>query len=133
MLQERLQRQTPSADAKDASENEMDLAPLLTYEVALRDACRKVVDTAASLQSDLDRLDNELRGRLWAHSQSRIWHRTRSGSQHRRWSRGQSRVQSESRHRAQSGNPHWGPSQGGSGYRAGAQSLDHHQVDSQNE
>ena len=100
LLQERLQRQTPSADAEDTSENEMDLAPLLTYEAALWDACCKVMNTAASLQSDLDRLDNELRGRLQARSQSRIWHRTRSRSQHRRQSRGQSRMQSESRHRA---------------------------------
>ena len=92
MLQERLQRQTPSADAEDASENEMDSAPPLMYEAALWDACCKVMETAASLQSGLDRLDNKLRGRPWAHSQSRIWHRTRSGSWHRRWSRGRSRM-----------------------------------------
>ena len=75
-LQERLQRWTSSTDAKDAPGNEMDLAPLLTYEAALQVACQKVVETATSLQSDLDRLDNELRGRPWVHSQSRSWHRT---------------------------------------------------------
>ena len=70
-LQERLQRQTPSADAEDAPENEMDLAPLPTYEAALQDVGHKVMETAASLQDDLDRLDNELRGRPLARSQSR--------------------------------------------------------------
>ena len=38
--------------------------------------CWKVMETAMALQSDLDRLDNELRGRLWAHSQSGNQHRT---------------------------------------------------------
>ena len=35
-LQERLQRQTSSIVAKDAPGNEMDSAPLLTYEAALQ-------------------------------------------------------------------------------------------------
>ena len=75
-LQERLWRQTFSADAKDALGNKMGLASLPMYEVALnRDACRKVMETAASLQNDLDRLDNEMRGRLQARSQSRTQHR----------------------------------------------------------
>ena len=117
LLQERLQRWPPSTDAKDASENKMDLAPLLTYEVALQDACCKVMDTTANLQSELD--------------SSRTQCRTQSGSQHRRWSRGQSRMQSESRHRA--GNLHQECSWGMSGDRAGAQSQDRQQVDSQNE
>ena len=87
-LQERLQRQTPSTDAKDTPENEMDLVHPSTYEVALWDVHCKVIQTAASLQNDLDRLDNKLRGRPWACSQSRTWHRTRSRSWHRRRSRG---------------------------------------------
>ena len=49
----------------------MDLAPPLTYEVALPVAHWKVMETTASLQSDLDRLGNELRGRPQACSQSR--------------------------------------------------------------
>ena len=44
----------------------MGLASLPTYEVALREVCCKVMETAASLQNDLDRLDNEMRGRPWA-------------------------------------------------------------------
>ena len=52
-LQERVQRWTPSAYAKDAPGNEMDLAPLPTYEAALQDVHCKVMETAASLQNDL--------------------------------------------------------------------------------
>ena len=59
-LQERLQRQTPSAEAKDVPEHEMGLIPLPTYEVALQDVHHKVIQTATSLQNDLDRLDSEL-------------------------------------------------------------------------
>ena len=47
-LQERLQRQTPSADAKDTPENKMDSAPLPTYEVALWNVHRKVMETTTS-------------------------------------------------------------------------------------
>ena len=78
----------PPANAEDAPENEMGLASLPTYEAALREVCRKVMETAASLQNDLDTLDNEMKGRPWAHSQSRTQCRMQSGSQHRRWSRG---------------------------------------------
>ena len=132
-LQERLRKWTPSADAEDAPENEMDLVPPPTYEVVLQDVCCKVIQTAASLQDDLDRLNNELRGRSWAHSQSKTRRRTQSGSWHRRWSRGQNRMQSESRHRAQSGGLHWECSQGGSGDQARTWPQDRHQVASQNE
>ena len=69
-LQERLQRWTSSADAEDAPENEMDSIHLPTYEVALQDVHCKVIQTAVSLQDNLDRLDNELRRRSWAHSPS---------------------------------------------------------------
>ena len=65
----------PSANAEDAPENEIDAAPLPTYEVALRDVCSKVMETTASLQNDLDKLDNKLRGRPWARSQSRTRHK----------------------------------------------------------
>ena len=95
-LQERLQRWTPSAEAKDIPEHEMGSIPPPTYEAALQDVCHKVIQTAASLQNDLDRLDSELRGRSWTRSPSITWHRmqskswcrTRSQSRHRRWSRG---------------------------------------------
>ena len=49
-LQERLQRQTPSTEAKDIPEHEMGSIPLPTYEAALQDVCHKVIQTAASLQ-----------------------------------------------------------------------------------
>ena len=115
-LQERLWRQTPSTDAEDAPGNKMDSAPLPTYEVALQVACWKVKETTTSLQSDLDRLNNKLRGRPWAHSQSRGHCRMRSGSRHRAWT----------------GSPHWECSWGGSEDWTGAQTQDHHQVDPQN-
>ena len=98
-LQERLQRQTSSTVAKDAPGNEMDSAPPLTYEVALLVAHQKVIETAPSLQSDLDRLDHELRGRPQAHSQNRSWHRT--------WSRDCHRMHSGGQHRSQTESPHW--------------------------
>ena len=60
MLQERLQKRTPSTETEDVPEHEMGLIPLPTYEVALQDVCCKVIQTAASLQDDLDRLNSEL-------------------------------------------------------------------------
>ena len=78
----RLQRQTSSTEAGDALESERELA-LQTYEVALQIACQKVVETTAALQSDLDRLNNELRGRSRACSQSESLHRMQSGSRQR--------------------------------------------------
>ena len=110
----------------------MGLASSPMYEVALQDVHHKVMETAASLQNYLDRLDNEMRGRLQAHSQSGTQCRTQSRSRHRRWSRGWNRTLSESRHRAQAGSPHWECSWGGSGDWARAQPWDYCQVDSQN-
>ena len=115
LLQERLQRQTPSAEAEDIPEHKMGLIPLPTYEVALQDVCLKVIQTAASLQNDLDRLNSELQGRSQTRSpsitqhrmRSESRHRTQSQSWHRRWSRGQSKMQFESHHRAQMGSLHW--------------------------
>ena len=75
-LQDRLQRWTSSNEPRDAPGDERESDPLQTYEVALWVACWKVVETTAALQSDLDRLNNELRGRLQAHSQSGSRHRT---------------------------------------------------------
>ena len=72
-FRERLQRWTSSTDG-DALGSKRESAPQ-TYEAALQIAHQKVVETAAALQSDLDRLNNELRGRPRACSQS--------GSQHR--------------------------------------------------
>ena len=95
-LQDRLQRWTSSAEDEDAPENERESAPPPTYEAALWVACWKVVEPAVALQSNLNRLDNELTGRPWARSQSGNQHRTQSGSQHRTWSRSQHRTRSGS-------------------------------------
>ena len=70
-LQDRLQRQTSCTEAGDALENERESA-LQTYEVALQIACQKVVETTAALQSNLDRLNNELRGRSLPPQKARI-------------------------------------------------------------
>ena len=83
-LWDRLQRQTFPAEARDTHGNERESAPPQTYEVALWVAHQKVVETTAALQSNLDRLNNELRGRPWACSQSGSQHGTQSGSWHRR-------------------------------------------------
>ena len=93
-LQERLQRQTPSAEAKDIPEHEMGLIPLPTYEAALQDVHCKVIQTAANLQNDLDRLDSELQGRSRTCSPSITRHRMRSESRHRTWSQSWHRRQS---------------------------------------
>ena len=122
-LQERLQRQTPSAEAEDVPEHKMGSIPLPTYEAALQDVHHKDIQTAASLQNDLDRLNSELQGRSRTHSPSITRHRTQSESQHRtrswswprRWSRGQSKMRSEGHHRAQTGSLHWEHPRGGYG------------------
>ena len=133
LLQERLWRWTfLCTDAKDAPENKMGLASSPTYEVALWEVCHKVVETTASLQNDLDRLNNEMRGRLHGPiAKVEPGTELQSGSQHRRRSRGHSRTWSESWRRAQAGSLHWEHSQGGSGDQAGAQSQDYCQVGSQ--
>ena len=125
-LQDRLWRWTSPAEARDALESERELAPQ-TYEVALQIACQKVVETAAALQSDLNRLDNELRGRPWVHSQNESWHRTWSGSQWRTWPWSQCRAPSGDRCRAQSGSQHWACTPD----RAGAQTRNLRQADPQ--
>ena len=127
-LQDRLWRSTSPAEAGDAPGSERESAPQ-TYEVALRVAHQKVVETAVALQSNLDRLDNELRGRPQACSQS--------GSQHRTWLESRQRTQSWSQHRprlgdwhrAQSGSWHWAHSPDW----VGAQTRNCHQADPQDE
>ena len=124
-LQERLQRWIPSAEAKDIPEHEMGSIPLPTYKAALQDVHHKVIQTAANLQNDLDRLNSELRGRSWTCSpsitrnrmQSEGRLRTWSPHQHRRRSRGRSKMQFESHHRAQTGSLHWEHPRGRSGER----------------
>ena len=98
-LQDRLQMWTSSAEDEDSPENERESAPPPTYEAALWVAHWKVMETATALQSDLDRLNNELRGRTRAHSQSGNRHRIQSGSQCRTRSRSWHRMQSGSQHR----------------------------------
>ena len=126
-LQERLWRQTSSTDG-DALGSERESAPQ-TYEAALQIACQKIVETATALQSNLDRLDNELRGRPQVHSQS--------GSQHRMWSRSWQRTRSQSQHRAQLGDQHraWSRSRhwAHTPDRVRAQTQNCHQPDPQGE
>ena len=69
-----------------------------------------MMETATTLQSDLDRLNQESRGR----SHTCNW----SGSQHR--------MQSSSQRRAPSGSQHQAHSQGQSEDRARSRSQDHH-------
>ena len=58
----------------------MGLASSPTYEVALWEVCRKVMETAASLQNDLDRLDNEMTVNHRAQAGSLHWEHSRGGS-----------------------------------------------------
>ena len=51
-----------------------------SYEAALQAAHWKALETAKALQSDLNRLDNEHRGRTWVCSQSGHQTRAQSGS-----------------------------------------------------
>ena len=88
-LWDRIQRWTSPAEARDAPGDAGEPTPSQSYKAALWVACWKVVETAATLQSDLDRLDNELRGRPHAHSQSRGRHRKHSRS----WCRTHSQEQ----------------------------------------
>ena len=64
LLQDRLQRQTSSAEVEDIYGNKEEPNPPSTYKAALWIACQKAMETITALQSNLDWLDNELRGRL---------------------------------------------------------------------
>ena len=66
-LQTRLQRWTYSAEAKDLGAQGGEWVwsdPSQSYEVALQAAHQKALETAEALQSDLERLNNEHRGRV---------------------------------------------------------------------
>ena len=104
-LQTRLQRWTYSAEAEDLGAHGREgvgLDPLWSYEAALLATHQKAFKTTEALQDDLERLNNECRGRSWVHSQSRSrprtwsgsWPRTWSGSWPRIWSRNQSGAHS---------------------------------------
>ena len=88
-LQERLRRRTSPDRTEDLPNDVRGLAPPQSYKAALWAACQKMIDTAAALQSDLDRLDNKSRGRSRTRSQS--------SSQHKTWFSSQWRVHSRSR------------------------------------
>ena len=113
------QRQTYMTETQnlDAHGREWESDMLHSYEAALQAAHWKALETAEALQSDLNRLDNEYRGRAQVHSQGESWPRS--------WS--------ESRPRAQSGSQTRAPSRGRSRDRARTQSQSCCHVDSQNE
>ena len=94
-LQTQSQRQTYSAEAKDLGAHGgegVGLDPPQSYEVALWATHQKALETTKALQNDLERLDDERKGRSQVCSQSRSRPRTWSGSQprtqSRNWSRG---------------------------------------------
>ena len=106
-LQTWLQRQTYSAKAKYLGAHGGEgvrLDPLQSYKAALSAAHQKALKTAKALQSDLERLNNECRGRSQVCSQSRSRPRTQSRNQSRvclrnclrNHSRGQARSHSQS-------------------------------------
>ena len=85
-LQTWLQRQTYPAKAKDLGAHGGEWVgsdPLQSYEAALWAACQRALETAKSLQGDLERLDNECRGRLQVNSHSRSQPRTQPRSRPR--------------------------------------------------
>ena len=88
-LQERLHRWTSPGGMEDFPDDARGLSPPQSYEAALQAACQKMMETAAALQSDLDQLNNESRGRSQTHSQSGSWHMMQSSS----WQRGHSQSQ----------------------------------------
>ena len=79
---------------EDLTNNVRGLPPPPSYEAALQAAHQKMMETAATLQSDLDRLNSEPRGRSHTHSQSGDCRRTWPGSQQRRHSGIQCRAHS---------------------------------------
>ena len=93
-LRERLRQQTSPDSMEDLTDNAMGLPPPQSYEAALWAAHQKMMETATVLQSDLDRLNSEPRGRSHTHSQSGDCHRMLPGSQQRRHSGSQCRAHS---------------------------------------
>ena len=85
-LQAQLQRQMYSAETKGPGAHgreRVGTKPLQSYEVALWATHQKALETAKALHNDLERLDDEHRGRSWVHSQNRSCYRTQSQSHHR--------------------------------------------------
>ena len=93
-LRERLCQQTSPDGMEDLTNNARGLPPPQSYEAALWAAHQKMMETTTTLQSDLDRLNSEPRGRSCTHSQSSDHHRTWPGNQQRRHSRSQRRARS---------------------------------------
>ena len=93
-LQERLCQQTSPDGMEDLTDNARGLPPPPSYEAALQAAHQKMMETAAALQSDLDRLNSEPRGRSRTCSQSSNCHRMWPGSRQRRHSGSQHRARS---------------------------------------
>ena len=91
-LQERLCRRTSPDGMEDFTDNARGLPPPQSYKAALQAAHQKMMETATALQSDLDRLNSQPRGRSRTHSQSSNHHRTWPGSWQRRHSRSQRRA-----------------------------------------
>ena len=87
-LRERLQRQTSPDGTGDLPIKARGQPPPQSYEAALWAAHQKMMETATALQSDLDRLNRESRGRSCTRDQS--------GSQCRTWSSSWRRVHSRS-------------------------------------
>ena len=80
-LRERLCWQTSPDSMEDLTNNVRGLPPPSSYEAALQAAHQKMMETATTLQSDLDRLNSEPRVRSCTHSQSGDCCRMWSGSQ----------------------------------------------------
>ena len=99
-LQTQLQRWTYSTKAKDLGAHGWGWVgsdPPWSYEVVLWATCQKALETAKALWSDLERLNDEHKGRSPVCSQSRSWPRTQLGSQSRTQSGSQSRAQSRAK------------------------------------
>ena len=82
-LHTRLQRQTYPAEAEDLGAHGGEWVgsdPPQSYEAALWATCQRALETAKALQGDLERLNEEHRGRSQVHSHSRSQPRTQSGS-----------------------------------------------------
>ena len=79
-LQERLRRWAPPDGTGDLPIKARGQSPPQSYEAALQAARQKMMETTTALQSDLDRLNWESRGRSHTHDWRGSWHRTRSNS-----------------------------------------------------
>ena len=119
-LQERLRRWVPPDRTGDLPVKARGQSPPQSYEAALQAAHQKMMETTTALQSDLDRLNWESRGRSHTH--------VRNGSWCRMWSSSQCRMQSNSRRRVHSRSQHQAHSQGQSEDRARSGSQDCHQT-----